>query len=145
MRRGVPGVELAAEPAREAGREAGELMRMRRPSLSNFGGAPGSEDQARFIAVGRREPDCKPEVAFCSVLANSVLMEGTLALKMAAAAWGSCWATEGGQRRVGEGTRRAGSGKTHSSAKVAQVGEHLGQLETLHGEYGRGESVCADA
>jgi hypothetical protein len=48
LSRGVPGLELAAEPDREP-----ELMRIRRPSLSNLGGTPGSDDHDRFMLVGR--------------------------------------------------------------------------------------------
>lgn len=51
--RGVPGVELAADP----GRDADELTRIRRPSLSNLGGTPGSDDQDRFRGEGRDRGD----------------------------------------------------------------------------------------
>lgn len=48
-RRGVPGVELLAEPDQDPA----ELTRIRRPNLSNLGCEPGSADQARRTAVGR--------------------------------------------------------------------------------------------
>lgn len=48
-RRGVPGVELLAEPDQDPA----ELTRMRRPNLSNLGCEPGSADQVRRTADGR--------------------------------------------------------------------------------------------
>ena len=75
-------MELAAEPDREP-----ELMRIRRPSLSNLGGTPGSDDHDRFIFVGRRAWELPGVEVFDSI--KSDLIMGTLALTMAAAASGS--------------------------------------------------------
>lgn len=47
--RGVPGMELAADP----GLDPEELMRIRLPSLSNLGGTVGSEDHDLFMLDGR--------------------------------------------------------------------------------------------
>ena len=47
-RRGVPGVELLAEPDQDPA----ELTRIRRPNLSNLGWEPGSADQFRRPAGG---------------------------------------------------------------------------------------------
>lgn len=78
---GVPGEELAADP------DLGELMRMRRPILSNLGCMAASEDHARL------RPDeglcCCWEGAGESDFGNSAWMMGRLALTMAAAASGS--------------------------------------------------------
>ena len=85
-RRGVPGIELVAEPDREPD----ELMRMRRPSLSNLGGGPVSLDHPRCMAVGRRGCDWWPEVTEGSLFTYSVWTLLACALTMAAAASGSC-------------------------------------------------------
>lgn len=78
----MPGIELAAEP------DFGELMRMRRPILSNLGCVPASDDHARL------RPDeglgCCWESAWASSLISSARIMGMWALTMAAAASGSC-------------------------------------------------------
>lgn len=87
--RGVPGMEFVLDEGRD---KLGELMRMRRPSLSNLGRPACSVDQLRRMAGGRGGCCCC--CCGCEVgvsLARSDRTMGTLALTMAAAACGSCF------------------------------------------------------
>lgn len=85
-RRGVPGIELAADPLRDCVL----LMRMRRPNLSNLGvGAAGSVDQARFVTDGRDDWGGWRRCVVDSDLVGPDLIIVVLTATMAAAASGS--------------------------------------------------------